>query len=291
MLAAVVPYQMPFAHAEGKAIVQHAFQIFVFQIILVHVGGIKEFRRRQLLRIAHYHRRFRAGDRAHRLCRGHLRGFVENHQIKRVCFGRQILRHRGGTHQKARAYPLHQFRHFRKQTAHAAAAQLRFRKPRKRRYFHAQRPVIAVFVFRQTGDEVCADFFPRERREVFPRHAEFFHRFFQRAHRTARQIGVGGDIDGKKVLIHVLFKARQYVRARQLAAFQRLADKAATQFFQLRHRLFVHTPVGKHIEVIDKRAGFRIEIVGHVLARNLVFVRVHRRKKTLFRRFERIRRL
>ena len=98
VLAAIVPDKVPLAHAESKAIVKHAFEIFVFEIVFINVRRIEKFRGRQLLRIAHDHRRFRARDRAHRFRRGHLRSFVENHEIKRVCLGREILRHRGGTH-------------------------------------------------------------------------------------------------------------------------------------------------------------------------------------------------
>ena len=168
---------------------------------------------------------------------------------------------------------------------------MRFRKPRKRRNFHAERAVIAVFFFRQPRNEIGADFFARERRESIPRHAEFFHRFFERTHRAARKIGIGGNVDGKEILIHVLFKTRKHVRAREFAVFERFADETAPEFFQFRHRLFVHAPVCKHIEVVDQRACLRIEIIGYVLARDLVFVGIYGGKKTLFRRFKRVRRL
>ena len=166
------------------------------------------------------------------------------------------MRHRSGTHQKARAYLFHQFGHFRKQAAHAYAAQIRARKPCKRGDFHAETAVIALFVARETIDKIFADFLAGEHGKGIPSHAEFFHRLFQRPHGTTRQIGIGGNIDRKEILIHVLFKTRKNVRPRKFSAFQRLADEIAAEFFQIRHRLFIHTPVGKHIEVIDQRAGF-----------------------------------
>ena len=56
-------------------------------------------------------------------------------------------------------------------------------------------------------------------------------------------------------------------------------------------RLFVHTPVCQHIEVVDQRARLGIEIIGQIFARDAVFVRADRLAKTLLRRRKRIRRL
>ena len=264
-----MPQKMPLAHAERKAVVKHAFEVFLL-LFLVRERRVEERRGRQLLGIADDDRRFGARKRTDRFRRGHLRRFVEYNGVEKIGLRGQILRHGRGAHEHARAGDFHQRGHFGKQSPQPHAAQPRFGKARKRRRLDGKRTFLVMR--RQPRKQLRADIFARKTRKFFRTDPEFFDRFFERAHRHARQIGIGGYVDFKEILINVLLETGKHVFAFESAAFESVGKEGQAERGKLLRRLAVHAPVGQHVDIVDERARFGRVIVEHVVLADLVAV-------------------
>ena len=103
VLAPVMPEQMCLRHVQSKAVIQNAFHILFFQMILICCAGCKEGGRRHLLGISDDDRVFTAGQCAYGFAGGKLGCFIKHNQVERLAVGVQILRHRDRAHQHTRA--------------------------------------------------------------------------------------------------------------------------------------------------------------------------------------------
>ena len=150
-----MPCEMPLRDTERETVVQNALHVLVFEIFLVHVIGIEESGRRQLLGVSDDDGAFCASQGADRLRGGHLRRLVENNHVEHAVFRLQILRYRDRAHQKTGRDYLGKLGNLLEQLSQSRASEIALIQPLEIDEFETQTPLRRRR--RETGNELGAD--------------------------------------------------------------------------------------------------------------------------------------
>src|SRR5690606_35057818 len=100
--AAVVARQPMVGDARGERLIQNAFEITCFFVLVILGPSLEETRRRHLARIADDDAPPPSGNRADRIGHGDLTRFVEDDEVEELGVRRQELSHRQRAHHEAR---------------------------------------------------------------------------------------------------------------------------------------------------------------------------------------------
>ena len=259
MVGAVVPQEVVFGHTEGEAVVEDAFEVLGFVVLVVAVIRAEECGRRQLFGVADDDDILAAHDAAHSLAGGHLGRLVEDDEVELVHVDIEELRNGCRRHQHARTARLEDIGYLREESAQRRALHVGL-------FGAHQDDAFEVVVARcvragQGGDEPAVELLPGEPLVFLGECLELVCRLLEVEPRELAEHIVEVELAPYEVVVDALLEATQDVRRRNLADIEGLQDEVEAALSALFHHLLVSAPVGDEVDVfldigdiVDSRA-------------------------------------